>query len=661
MAIQFIDNQPLTWRTTWATDSDCKTDADKACTVYSTNDYLFAQWKQTPCGVSTNVMCNPDFTNSNPEKVSNGEFTTNTTGWTLGTGVVRDAANERIQFPGTTLASALSQTISFAGGDTYDVTFTIGGMTGGSITPYLGGAPGTAVSAAGTYTQAIQAPGNNLVFETTLFDGWIDDISIQRNVLEGGCWAGDIPKWNIQPNGTATKIPSLSGTLTGTINSIQTGGYYKLTFKVSGLTAGQFTVEPAGAGVLGTITGDGYYEYWFTANGSVIYFHADTDCNGTLSDFDVRLYSNYYTVILKDTKNNTQADLSGELELFQDWVTIKYQLGDVDPGCYELCVYDACGYSVNDSIITDNSFNDATKWDLTASSGGTQSIAGGKLTWSVPASAASYTLLATSIGSGDYWPAANTIVFDWTITTGASTFNASDLKLDILDPDLASALSITGIAANTTYSGTYTFNGLSGASSVSPYFTIQNLDSLSSARSLEILAFNVTVQAYVPGQMQEYCSNCIEIIDYPDADKCTIWVGGTNGADAFGFHFDPTSGTPFQVGARVRAMLINPKYTGDHKRYTTATGKNIVTASSTDKVYTLFIDYTDEHTHDWLRIACLSDTLRIGAFSNTTAKYVGTDGDYSPEWPDNIGNWPAAQARVEVIAINDTLYNNNAG
>lgn len=661
MAIQFIDNQPLTWRTSWATDSDCKTPADKACTVYSTNDYLFAQWKQTPCGVSTNKMCNPTFTNSNPDLVTNGSFTSNSTNWTLGTGVTRDATNKRIQFPGTTLASALSQTITFTAGAAYDITFTVGGMTGGTITPKLGGSAGTAVNAAGTYTQTILAPGNNLVFDIAGFDGWIDDIVIKLNIFEGGCWAGDYPKWKINPTGSITKIAGLSGTLTGTINNINTGGYYKLTFKVSGLTAGQFTVEPVGAGVLGTITGDGYYEYWFTANGSSIYFHADTDCNGTMSDFDVRLYSNYYTVILKDTKNNTEADLSAELELYQDWVTIKYQLGDVDPGCYELCVYDACGYSISDSIITDTSFNDASKWDLTNSSGGTQSIAGGKLTWSVPASPTSATLSAISIGVNDYWPAASTIVFDWTFTTGSSTFNPSHIQLAIIDPDNTASLQIGSISANTTYTGTYTFTGLSETPNINPYFIVNNSDSLSQARSLEILDFNITVQAYIPGQMTEYCSNCIEVIDYPDAEKCTVWVGGTNGADAFGFHFDPTDPTPFQVGARVRAMLINPKYTGDHKRYTTATGKNIVTASSTDKVYTLLIDYTDEHTHDWLRIACLSDTLRIGAFSNTTAKYVGTDGDYSPEWPDNIGNWPAAQARVEVIAVNDTLYNNNAG
>ena len=108
-------------------------------------------------------------------------------------------------------------------------------------------------------------------------------------------------------------------------------------------------------------------------------------------------------------------------------------------------------------------------------------------------------------------------------------------------------------------------------------------------------------------------------------------------------------------------MMINPKYKGDLKKYTSASGYSTVTQANSGKIYTLLIDYTDEHTHDWLRLAVASDIIRIGNFTNTTAKYVNTDGDYTPEWPDNIGNWPAAQARIEVTPITDTLYNNNAG
>jgi len=130
MAIQFIDNQPITWRTSWATDSDCKTPYDRACTLYTTNDYLMAQWKQTPCGNGANQLEDPSFTNNNSELVTNGNFTTNATGWTL-SGATYDATNKRIQF--STFSQSLEQSGVVSAGNTYDVTFTIGGNTGTSL------------------------------------------------------------------------------------------------------------------------------------------------------------------------------------------------------------------------------------------------------------------------------------------------------------------------------------------------------------------------------------------------------------------------------------------------------------------------------------------------------------------------------------------------
>ncbi len=136
MAIQFIDNQPLTWRTDWPTDSDCKTPYDRACTLYTTNDYIMSQWKQTPCGGGGNEICDPTFPNTNSELVTNGSFTTNTTGWTL-VGCTRDATNKRIQF--ASQSESLEQTGVVSAGVTYDVTFTIGGNNRTSLKLYLGG------------------------------------------------------------------------------------------------------------------------------------------------------------------------------------------------------------------------------------------------------------------------------------------------------------------------------------------------------------------------------------------------------------------------------------------------------------------------------------------------------------------------------------------
>ena len=652
MAIQFLDNQPITWRTNWATDSVCKTSNEKACTIYSTNDYLFAQWKQTPCGAGSNILCNTDFTNSNSELITNGSFTTNTTGWTLGAGVTRDSVNKWIKFPGTTLTAGLAYGSVFTTNlKYYDVTFTIGGMTKGSITPKLVTQVGTTVYSAGTYTQTIQANGTGAItFATTTFDGWIDNISVKESVLKTGCFDATYPTQWIVGDGIITKIPGNASQINQSFTSFNTGAYMKVSFRVTNYSAGTLTVYNFGNGTpLATVTADGVYEAYFTSAAAAMIWDVTADFSGSISDISVQEYSNYFSVLLKDTKNMTQEDMSGSITLHEDWVILKHPLFSVDPGCYELCVYDSCGYSLNYSMITDGTFDDPTQWSGTdyVVSGGLLSAPGG----------ANPMQLANTISDG--------LITTFGISTGVFSYSIDVLSLSTLTQTLKFyvkdqlALTIPLNTPNTTLSGSFVVNNID----LFGLFTgIQIGESNGTSSSSTFDNFVWTLDSYVPGQMTEYCSNCIEIIDYPDADYCTQWVGGTNGEDSFGFHFNPSDAIPFQIGARVRSMMINPKYKGDLKKYATSTGNNIVTRSNSDKVYTLFIDHTDEHTHDWLRLAVMSDTVKVGAYSGqANINYTNTDGDYQPEWPDNLGNWPAAQARVELSPKTGTLYNNNAG
>lgn len=655
MAIQFLDNQPITWRTNWATDSVCKTSNEKACTIYSTNDYLFAQWKQTPCGAGANILCNTDFTNSNTELITNGSFTTNTTGWTLGSGVTRDSVNQWIKFPGTTLTSALVTTATITTNlKYYDVTFTIGGMTKGSITPKFGTAAGTAVLSAGTYKETIQATSAAaLTFSTTNFDGWIDDISVKESVLKTGCFDTTYPNQWIVGDGIITKIPGNASQITQSFSSFNTGAYMKVSFRVTNYSAGTLTVYNFGNGTpLATVISDGVYEAYFTSVAAGMIWNVTADFSGSISEISVQEYSNYFSVLLKDTKNMTQEDMSGSITLHEDWVILKHPLFSVDPGCYELCVYDSCGYSLNTQINSDIGFDDPSQWFVLL---GTVAVGSSKLVITYnPFSDASFNNGGSTVYLANLLP--TNAVFSFSIDVLALD---SPVTFQFWDSYGAYSQLFTFDTANTTYTGSFTLSNTDFSNLLG--FIVSFLTP-SAGHKVEFANFELYIQAYVPGQMTEYCSNCIEVIDYPDADYCTQWVGGTNGEDSFGFHFNPSDAVPFQIGARVRSMMINPKYKGDLKKYATSTGNNIVTRSNSDKVYTLFIDHTDEHTHDWLRLAVISDTVKVGAFSGqANINYVNTDGDYQPEWPDNLGNWPAAQARVELSPKTGTLYNNNAG
>lgn len=109
--------------------------------------------------------------------VTNGSFTGSATGWTLGSGwsygsnAVAHAASG-----GTATLTQTSMNVVIGG--VYTVTYTISGMTAGTVTVSIGGAAGTARSANGTYTQALTATttGTLTFTPTTTFDGTIDDV-----------------------------------------------------------------------------------------------------------------------------------------------------------------------------------------------------------------------------------------------------------------------------------------------------------------------------------------------------------------------------------------------------------------------------------------------------------------------------------------------------
>jgi hypothetical protein len=616
-----------------------------------------SQWKQTPCGGGGNEICDPTFPNTNSELVTNGSFTTNTTGWTL-VGCTRDATNKRIQF--ASQSESLEQTGVVSAGVTYDVTFTIGGNNRTSLKLYLGGTlHPTYFNAPGTYRVTMVAGGANtkIRFENYLlapaYNGWIDDISVKQNSWSGGCWNTANPTlWLNNGDGTVTKVPGTASDLISTVNTLPLGAYVRIGISVTNQTAG--SLEIVTDSNKGTITANGtYYFYDDDYNNDNVTLSADADFDGTISNVSLIVYSNYFNVILKDTKGATDYDLSSYLTYDEDWVTLNYQLGSVDPGCYELCFYDACGYSVNQELISDTGFTQAiggAAWPSSVATSGSIAITGGELV----VTQSGIPLTAFVEANPITWQSfnGNTLtVIDYDFTTSTVQYTGFT-RIQIYDSATGFELTlVTSPAAGTQYQGTVSWPYAIGNTSK---LAIRIQSTGVAGTKIELTDMSLIVQAYVPGQMDEYCSNCVEIID--DAG-CTVWVGGSNGSDAFGFHF----ANSFQVGARVQAMLINPKYQGENNRYADANGKYTVTRANTGKVYTLFIDYTDEHTHDWLRVAVLSDTVRIGSFTNTNNYYTALDGGYEPEWPDAIGNWPSAQDRIDVQKQTDELYNNNAG
>lgn len=107
--------------------------------------------------------------------VTNGSFTGSATGWTLGSGWAYGTNNVN-HTSGTATMTQTSMNVIIGG--VYTVTYTISGMSAGTVTVSIGGAAGTARSANGTYTQALTATttGTLTFTPTTTFNGTIDDV-----------------------------------------------------------------------------------------------------------------------------------------------------------------------------------------------------------------------------------------------------------------------------------------------------------------------------------------------------------------------------------------------------------------------------------------------------------------------------------------------------
>jgi hypothetical protein len=691
MALQFIDNQPIIFDSQLDTYSPCKKDNSIQCAYYTDADTLFVQWKQTPCD-DTNKLCNADWVNGAPNLITNGTFSGSSTGWTLGANpgctVTFNATTNAIDWttpvPGPLPVSSIEQTIAgLTAGTKYEITFTVSNLSSGGVNVNLGGTsyPNNTY-ANGTYTITATAGGLNskIVFVFFGGTGTIDNISMK--VAFGYYTNGWYPYYNQTDltylNGTITHIPGTGnafGQQVANCTNLNYGGYYKFKIKVTGMTAGKVWLGQLPPDLscitycdpsiyLLEITQDGVYEVFTTQTGFMgfwIYFSEDTDA--TVSEPEAIEYGNFHTLILKNTVNLITYNLTTELEYYQDYITLKYPLTTVSDGCYELCITDACGYSLNDFLTTDPFFvgplNDPNSWTYIAEYGdiASQTITGGKfkITASTPTGVPyiAWRLKDTALNLTTYPTPLTSATFSWKLVT-AKVDKA--FKLQLIIPGAATtpflAQNVQGLS---TYQGTVTIQFPAGASSndYTLRFNTSGYGNIINGDQIEIEYFELQLQSYYPGQSTEYCSQCFTVTS---DDDCLMWVGGTNGEDAYGFHFDPNDTVPFQIGSRVESMLINPTYKGELKRYEDAEGNIIVTRGKSGKVYTLFINYSDEHTHDWLRLATLSDTIDING-----TYFVGTEGDYEPEWPDNLGNFARAQARVEVQKKVDPLFNNNAG
>ena len=218
------------------------------------------------------------------EMVVDGDFATAGT-WVygpIGRSMPEPIRPTMLQSVPTTLNYAIAPTA----GVIYQVIFTVGWVAG-TVTPKVGGTAGTAVGAAGTYTQYITAAttGNLIFTGNAAFNGSIDDVSVKPVTLDTAWTWGS--GWTHNP--ATLKAVHTSGIATLNQSILPDAGKsYTIVFTISGRSAGSVTVSFGNTSGT-TRTVDGTYTESITATDiGNLKFTPSTDFDGIIDTVSVK-------------------------------------------------------------------------------------------------------------------------------------------------------------------------------------------------------------------------------------------------------------------------------------------------------------------------------------------------------------------------------------
>lgn len=355
MAISPIPNQPINISPYVA--DECLTGDNKSyCTLYNTNDTLYLQMQNNPCGGE--LFCNPTFTSGggNPITVLNFGFDTDLSDWTAGANWTWDASGgaKLTWASGGSLAKQLRQDlVILIPGITYRVSFVVSGYTstsGLSASVVMGGGGGSAFFYAdGSYAFDLVAGSNSLLIfnQESGSDGSliIDTVEVSP-VLD--CIYTVPSDWEVGAGamchtpGSANTI-SASGILDTRLGI--TSGYFKSVVTVENMTSGSLIIY-TGLNVSGTITANGEYTFYDLANnGSDFSFEPSIDFDGCVTHVSIFELDLDYVVNINDNLGSVVVDAVAANRVYyvKDRVNLVIPLnGDLAVGCFNVSIGDPC-------------------------------------------------------------------------------------------------------------------------------------------------------------------------------------------------------------------------------------------------------------------------------------------------------------------------------
>ena len=345
--------------------------SEQYCHPVQAGDTVWSQFYQTPCNENEVIDSEFDDYTLGAEEVVNGDFNVNpSAAWTIGTGWSWDAGNTEMDFTPGSIGLLFQQIPTLVLGELYQVSFDLT-RTAGSVQVGFGLGSGSnyspAISTTGSYTFLLQFNDpivtNDIivVYPTGDFNGSITNISVK--LVQYSYWVTNA-SW-VLDEGSACHVVGTIGDLVENVpNYIDAGGYYKIQFTLSNISAGGIEIKASDA-TTGLIFANGDYTYWLnpTLNG-VLKIEGQASFNGCISDIKVYKLRNDYTAELISTTGQL-IDVSSSFSYYEDYVTLSFQFDDYGAGeaCYNLYVNDYCVITSDNLVINGDFVDGFNNWN----------------------------------------------------------------------------------------------------------------------------------------------------------------------------------------------------------------------------------------------------------------------------------------------------------
>lgn len=336
------------------------------CYPINLADDIYQQWYQTPCGA--NEIADPEFSSVTygAEMVTNGDFATDLTGWSVLGGWVWDTG--QAEGPVSTFANYIMQNPGFTGSPaTYRLELDISGLSPGDYLQINVGGEVYETDQNGAYDEIVLSGSSpELIFiagPDNLGNVLIDNVSLKAATFADWDTNGN---WTLDPvNGTACADGTGTGLLEEAVaDYIEANEYYYLSFVVSNYSEGGVT--PNVANIAGTqVTSNGLKEFYLTPTATgVVSFLPTADFVGCISEVNLQQLRNDYLFEIINSDGD-RYDFSHLIEYYEDKVTLTqniFNLLELDYGCYTMEVIDSCTIQ-GDNLIADSTFAQGwTEW-----------------------------------------------------------------------------------------------------------------------------------------------------------------------------------------------------------------------------------------------------------------------------------------------------------